>query len=225
MRRIRIAVLATLVVCGCLVFAQQTGPYTKHVTVFGNSIAHFQAPFGPIEFPEVASGYTYIWGDDSFTCQDVLVTLLYMVPADTDILVLIDSSNDIRVGTPISTQLACMQQTIADLQNRNPDILIVVANTPPWTQYNPCTGQDNDPSIAALIEQYNAAYASEQWPAGVELVDVWTPMVETDGWAIPQLEIGPCGVHPGNEYQWSPAWAHFAAAYEVAVSQALQGQW
>jgi hypothetical protein len=106
-----------------------------------------------------------------------------------------------------------------------------VANTPPWTQYNPCTGTDNDPSIVQMIESYNQAYADPSqglqalWPNNVRVADVFTPIALSDGWAIPQDMTGPCGIHPGQEFQWSASWATFAAPYQALVMQTLNGQW
>jgi hypothetical protein len=117
------------------------------------------------------------------------------------------------------------------LLTRNPALKIVVANTPPWTQYNPCAGAFRNPDVVSLIEAYNAAYADPvtgleaQWPNNVRVADVFTPSAEPNGWAIPTDMMGPCGIHPDEEFVWSPAWAHFAGPYESLVMQALAGQW
>lgn len=219
-----------LIVVFCMASQAQTArKYSQPVTISGNSIAHFQATFGPLEFPAVS--HTFIWGLDSMTCADVLPQILYLVPANTAVAVLIDSTNDVRTGVPVSQHMECIETTISTLLARNPAMKIVVANTPPWTQYNPCTGTDNDPSIVQMIKSYNQAYADPshglqaQWPTNVRVADVFTPIAYPSGWAIPQDMTGPCGIHPGQEFQWSTSWATFAAPYEALVMQTLNGRW
>ncbi|HUI83587.1 MAG TPA: SGNH/GDSL hydrolase family protein [Candidatus Binatia bacterium] len=197
----------------------------------GNSIAHFQANFGRQEFPAFPPPNVYIWGQDSMMCSGILPLILYLVPARTDVLVLIDSTNDIEHSVPISQHMSCMAQTITTLLGRNPALKIVVANTPPWTQYDPCSGTYRDHSIVQMIEAYNAAYADPatglqaQWPNNVRVADVFTPSADQNGWAIPQYMSGPCGIHPGQEFQWSPSWQHFADGYLPLVTTAAMGRW
>lgn len=227
--------MKTAVVVAVLVLSAasqgQIDQYTKHVSVTGNSIAHFQATFAPYEFPAIKQSGVFIWGEDGQTCAGVLPLILYLVPAATDVVVLIDSTNDIRTSVPVQQHISCMKQTIATLLGRNPALKVVAANTPPWTHFNPCSGTDNPDSILELIEAYNAAYADAntglqaQWPNNVRLADVWTPSAGSDGWAIPADMPGPCGIHPGQEFQWAASWSHFALPYETLVMQAVRGQW
>lgn len=223
--------VAVFLLLPALAHAQVPGQYTKHVTVTGNSIAHFQAPFGPQEFPAIKQSGVYIWGQDGQTCAGVLTLVLYLVPAATDVLVLIDSTNDVRDAIPVAQHMSCIQETILTLLARNLELKIVVANTPPWTQFNPCSGEDNPDSVRELIEAYNAAYADPisglqaQWPNNVRVADVWTPSAGQDGWAIPADMPGPCGIHPGQEFQWSASWSHFVVPYEALVMQAVMGRW
>jgi hypothetical protein len=124
-----------------------------------------------------------------------------------------------------------MAQTISSLVVRNRAVRIAVANTPPWTHWDPCTATYRDPSVVQLIEAYNAAYADPsiglqaQWPVNVRVADVFTPSADQNGWAIPQYMTGPCGIHPGNSGMWSASWQHFTDAYTGIVMAALRGQW
>jgi hypothetical protein len=227
--------LASLLVILCMAVPGQSqivNQYTHtHVTVTGNSIAHFQAPFATREFPAILNQNVWIWGIDSAPCSTVLTLILQLVPANTDIAVLIDSTNDVKLGISVSQHMACIEQTITALLERNASLKVVVANTPPWTQYNPCTGTDRDDSIVDEIRAYNATYADPisglqaLWPNNVRVADVFTPSAYPDGWAIPDDMSGPCGVHPGQEFQWSTSWSHFAAPYEALVLQAVRQQW
>ena len=210
----------------------QIGSYKNfYVAITGNSIAQFQAPFALQEFPAIPSLNVKIWGMDGATCSGVLPLILHLVPGNTNVAVLIDSTNDIANGVPVAQHMSCIEQTIALLLGRNPALRIVVANTPPWTQYNPCTATYRDYSVVEAIEAYNAAYADPSsglqalFPNNVRVADVFTPAAYADGWAIPQYMSGPCGIHPGQEYQWSASWAHFAQPYQVLVMSAVQGRW
>ena len=202
-----------------------------HVTITGNSIAHFQAPFAMLEFPAILSQNVDIWGIDGAPCSMVFQLVLPLVPANTDVLVLIDSTNDIKNGIPVDQHMSCIENTISVLLARKPALKIVVANTPPWTEFNPCTSMNRDHSIVDAIEAYNSAYVDPNhglqalWPHNVRVADVFTPAALPSGWANPQYMAGPCGVHPGQEFQWSASWAHFAAGYEPLVMAAVQGRW
>jgi len=209
-----------------------------YVTITGNSIAHFQAPFAMQEFPAIPAANVYIWGVDSAPCSYLLQTnssgeplLLFLVPERTTVAVLIDSTNDIRTNVPVPEHMACIEQTISILLARKPDLKIVVTNTPPWTQWDPCTDTNRDYSVVQAIEAYNAAYADPVsglqalYPNNVRVADVFTPNAYSSGWGIPADMAGPCGTHPGQEFQWSSSWQHFAFPYELLVMQAVNGRW
>ena len=212
--------------------AQGIGVYSKkHVAISGNSLAQFQGGFQSREFPLLPPANVVIRGQYSYTCAMILPLVTYLAPANSDVIVLLDSTNDIRTNVPVQQHMACIEQTIATLLLRNPAARIVVANTPPWTQWDPCTNQYRDHSIVDLIEAYNAAYADPasglqaQWPANVRVADVFTPSADSDGWAIPQYMTGPCGIHPGDAGVWSASWQHFADGYTGLVMSSLNGQW
>jgi GDSL-like Lipase/Acylhydrolase family len=205
--------------------------YSTHVTVTGNSLAQFQGGFQTHEFPLLNPQNVVIRGMYSYPCSAILRSIVYLVPADTEVVVLFDSSNDIRTGVTVQDHMACMNNTISVLLARNPALRIVVANTPPWTHWDPCTSSYRDDSIVTEIEAYNAAYADPvdglqaQWPSNVRVADVWTPSVGQDGWALPQYMTGPCGVHPGDAGIWSASWQHFVDGYTGIVMGAVKSQW
>jgi len=209
-----------------------------YATVMGNSIAHFQANFATQEFPAIPAANVWIWGTDSATCAYFLQSngvglplILYYVPARTTVLVLIDSTNDVMTGVTVAQHMACIEQTVSALLGRNPALKIVVANTPPITHWNPCTGTYRDDTLVQTIENYNAAYADPVtglqalWPNNLRVADVFTPSAQQDGWGVPADLTGPCGVHPGQEFQWSASWQHFAFGYEPLVMSAVNGLW
>ena len=211
--------------------AAQIPLYSTHVTITGNSLAQFQGGFQLHELPLVNPQDVVIRGMNSYTCSSILRLILYLVPADTQVAVLFDSTNDIRTGVTVQDHMACIDNTISVLVARNPAIRIVVANTPPWTHWNPCTSSNRDESVVSAIEAYNAAYADPadglqaRWPANVRVADVWTPSVDQDGWALPQYMAGPCGVHPGDASIWSSSWQHFVDGYTGIVMDAVKSRW
>lgn len=235
------AVLAAMsVFLRCLGFfvLATAAAHGQFVTIAGNSIAHFQANFAPEEFPQLLGSEVHIWGVDSVPCSYFLSTngsgtplLYFYVPAQTTIAVLIDSTNDIRTGVPVTQHMQCMETTIGLLLRRNPNIKVVVANTPPWTQFNPCSSADNPPAVLTAIQAYNAAYADPSaglqamYPNNVRVADVYTPAAESNGWANPFYMNGPCGIHPGPEFTWSMSWAHFVSAYTTLVMEAIDDEW
>ncbi len=215
---------------------------SPYVTITGNSIAYFQQPFAPEEFPSLPSDEVYIWGQPSVQCSyfNALSTngeplIYFYVPAQTTVAVLIDSTNDVANDIPVNQHMACIEQTIDYLLQRNMNLLIVVANTPPWTQWNPCLnggqGGNNSPIYLQMIEAYNAAYADPNtglqalYPNNVRVADVYTPAALPDGWANPELMTGPCGIHPGPQWIWTTSWAHFTPAFDQLVIEAVNGQW
>ena len=209
---LRLAV-SLLLAASC--YAQTIG--FKHVAITGNSIAQMQGGFQSWEYPLLPKSYVTIFGQYSFTCANLLPLIPYLVPVNADVAVLYEAGTDVRRGFTPADHIACMESTVAVLQARNPNLIIVLANMQPWTQGN-CYGDSRD-----LIDAYNAAYASEQWPAGVQVVDVWTPNILQDGsrWADPNDITGTCGVHPGPANVWTWSWAHFTAPVTQAVNRMM----
>jgi len=203
--------------------AQAQVPPTKHVTMTGNSIAQMQGGFQPYEFPFLPAQNVVIRGQYGYTCNMILILLPYLVPANSDVVVLIDSTNDVLRGVAVADHIACISQSITTLWQRNHKIKILLANTPPMG-YGNCYGDFRD-----SIDAYNAAYVQlvNSYKTGaisVSLIDVWTPNVQPDRWAIPAAMTGPCLIHPGPPNQWTGGWLppYFTAAITQAVKQALQ---
>jgi len=227
-----------LTIALCLV-ANAVHAQSPYVTVTGNSIAFFQAPFAPDEFPTLPSNEVYIFGVPSVECayfntidtQTGEPFIYYYVPSQTTVAVLIDSTNDVEDNNPVNQHMTCIEQTITYLIQRNVNVKIVVANTPPWTQYDPCTMEDHGAIYLQAILTYNAAYADPHtglqalFPNNVRVADVYTPAAQQDGWANPALMTGPCGIHPGPQNVWTISWAHFTPAYVQLVLDAINGQW
>ncbi len=224
-------ILVAMVFALALDAQAQTLDFNAHVVVTGNSLAQFQAGFQTEEFPLLNPQDVMIHGMNSYTCAGLLRLVLYLVPTNTDVVVLLDSTNDIRTGVSVPSHMSCIKQTISMLLQRSPALRVVVVNTPPWTHWDPCTNTYRDDSVVAAIEAYNTAYADPvgglqaTWPVNVRVADAWTPSVDQEGWAIPQYMIGPCGVHPGNEGVWSSSWQHFADGYTGIVMQAVELKW
>lgn len=215
-----------------LLKAQGIGLYkNKYVAVTGNSIANYQAGFQSREFPLLTPTDVVFRGMDSYTCAMVLRLVIYLVPAQSNIVVLFNSTNDVANHIPVAQHMACMKQTISILLERNTQLRVIVANTPPWTHWNPCTNSYRDDSVTTDIQNYNAAYADPVtgfqalWPTRVRVADVWSPNADMQGWAIPSDMSGPCGIHPGERSVWSPSWEHFSEPYIDLTMDAVRGQW
>lgn len=202
--------------------------YQPHVSVLGNSIALFEGGLQSYIFPTLNPANVYIYGHNSYTCSMVELLIVFdafgstTAPRNPDVVVLAnDTTNDVERGTTPADLLTCLQGTVSELLNRKPNLKIVVLTTPPWTQYNPCTGADNDPSIPGVIASYNAVMPElqTQWPHNVRVLDANTPFLDGlgDGWANPGLMTGPCGIHPGPQGQWSGGQPTLAAVYRATV--------
>ncbi len=165
--------------------------------ITGNSLVQF-APW-PVE----GISLTEIRGHNGYTCALLAQMLPFDVPLGTQTTVLVESTNDVRTGVPVEQHMACIEGEIAFLQSYRPGIRIIVVNTPPWNEIN-CYGDTR-----TLIAQYNSAYLSLPAQYGVTLVDVWTGAAQSDGWAVPELMSGPCGIHPGAFQIPNPGWYFF----------------
>jgi hypothetical protein len=203
-----------------------------HITITGNSIAQFMSGFQPHLFPTYLPSNVVINGWIGYTCQMMLPALLATVPANTKVAVLIDSTNDVVHNTRLSDHMTCINQTINTLTMRNPAIKIVVALTPPWVEGNyGCPPTSGYGDKRAVIQSYNAAYRgdagsgypglAQSYPHTVVIADVYSYMVLPNGCANPDLETGPCGIHPGNSQQWSSSWSAFGNVLVQGVQTAL----
>jgi len=208
--------------------AQVINGYQPKVSLLGDSIALFEAGLQSQIFPTLNPANVYIFGHDSYSCAQVRLVVQFdafgtaLAPRNPDVVVLVnDTTNDVARGTTPADLLTCLQGTVSDLLNRKSNLKMVVLTTPPWTQYNPCTGANNDPSIPGLIASYNIVMPElqTQWPHNVRVLDANTPFLDAlgDGWANPALMTGPCGIHPGPQSQWSGGQPTLAAVYRDTV--------
>jgi hypothetical protein len=223
------AVTAILLSFSMFAGAQSIGHgYQPHVALLGNSIAMFEATLQPEIFPQLPAANVYIFGHPSYTCSMVRTLLLFdafgspTAPRNPDVVVLVnDTTNDIQKGHTAGDVLTCLQGSVQDLLTHKPTLKVVVLTTPPWTQFNPCTGTNNDPSVPGLIESYNQVMPQlqTQWPQNVRVLDAFTPFldVQHDGWANPALMGGPCGIHPGQPYTWDFGQPTLAAVFRTTV--------
>jgi hypothetical protein len=212
----------------CCACTAQVVLYQPKVAILGNSIAMFEATLQRQIFPTINPANVYIYGHLSYTCSMVRPMIVYDAFGNTvaarnpDVVVIAnDTTNDVEHGTTPADVLSCLQGTVSDLLARKSSLKIVVLTTPPWTQYNPCTGTNNDPSIPGVIESYNHVMPALQteWPHNVRVLDGWTPFLDAqqDGWANPAVMAGPCGIHPGDPYTWDFGQPTLAAIYRNAV--------
>jgi len=231
MKRLCLCICLITSLLGTVSSAQAVKPQ-PHITITGNSIAQFMGGFQSHLFPAYQPSNVVIRGWSGYTCQMFLPVLLATVPANTNVAVLIDSTNDILHDTPLSDHMSCINQTLNALTMRNPQIKIVVALTPPWVEGNyGCSVTSGYGDKRAAIEAFNAAYRgdpgsgypglAQSYPHTVVIADVYTYMVLPNGYADPNLEIGPCGIHPGYAQQWSSPWNTFGNVLVSAVQRAL----
>jgi lysophospholipase L1-like esterase len=115
------------------------------------------------------------------------------VPPSTNAVFIMAATNDVLQDIPVATHIACMETMIEDLIGENPHMLILVSNVPPIGM--------NVGDYRLLIAQYNQAYTTlpPLFPNNVKLVDMWTPMVDTNGWAL--MNMFKDGVHFGPNGQ------------------------
>jgi lysophospholipase L1-like esterase len=77
-------------------------------------------------------------------------------------------------------------------------MLIELSNVPPLTQYTEQTLGD----LRSDIDSYNQAYATlpQQYPNNVVVVDMWSPLVQTNGWGLTNM-LSDDGIHFGSNGQ------------------------
>jgi hypothetical protein len=195
------------------------------VLLFAAAIAPAQTIGGPIAItgnslvemaPWSASGIVpkpVIRGDNSYTCAMLAQLLPWDVAPGTKTAALVLATDDVLHGVTPQDHMACVIEQINWLLANRPGIKVVVANVPPWNEDN-CYGDYRAP-----IAAYNALYATlpSQYPGSVVLADVWSDVVQEDGWAWPQDMAGPCGIHPGQPGQNNAGWTAFMAQVKQAI--------
>ena len=169
--------------------------HALHVTVvlFGHSWVERMQGYQPWAFPNIPSQHVSIQGYGGYNCQQLLGVLLQSVPSSTNAAFLITATNDVVESVPVSEHMACMQTMINELIGENSKMLLLVSNVPPLCITTLGIFGDERSRIA----QYNAAYLTlpQMYPNNVKLVDMWTPMVDTNGWGLLNMFLD--GVHPG----------------------------
>jgi len=189
MRKIAIVIVVLLVAVGANAQGELQKPLippnalTVNVVLFGHSWITLMEGFQPWAFPNIPSQHIAIEGYSGYTCAMLLPLLLSNVPASTNAVFIMAATNDVDEGVPVSQHVACMESMIGELIGENPHMLILLANDPPL-----CMG-DPFGDLRSEIAAYNQAYTSlpKLYPANVRLVDMWTPMVDVNGWGLANM--------------------------------------
>lgn len=189
-------VLLVAVAAGAQSYQQPLIPphaLSVNVVLFGHSWIELMKGFQPWAFPNIPSQHVSIQGFGGYKCSMLLPVLRSAVPASTNAVFIMAATNDVLQGIPVDQHIACMESMIEVLIGENPNMLILVSNVPP---VGIKVGD-----FRLLIAQYNQAYTTlpPLYPKNVHLVDMWTPMVDTNGWAL--LNMFRDGVHFGPNGQ------------------------
>jgi len=166
---------------------------TANVVLFGHSwIARMQG-YQPWAFPNIPSPHVSIQGFSGYTCAMLLPLVPSSVPASANAVFIMAATNDVVEDVPVSQHIACMENMINQLISENSHMLILISNDPPLGITTLGIFGDDRSRIAA----YNQAYLTlpQMYPNNVKLVDMWTPMVDTNGWGLLNMFLD--GVHPG----------------------------
>jgi len=167
---------------------------TVNVVLFGHSWIELMQGFQPWAFPNIPSRHVSVQGFGGYTCAMLLPLVSSSVPASTNAVFIMAATNDVVEGVPVSQHIACMESMIGQLIAENSHMLILISNDPPLCITTLGIFGDERSRIAA----YNQAYLSlpQMYPNNVKLVDMWTPMVDTNGWGLLNMFVD--GVHPGS---------------------------
>ncbi len=168
------------------------------VVLFGHSWIYFMRGFQPWAFPNIPSQHVAINGFSGYTCAQLLPLVSTQVPASTDAVFVMAATNDVARHVPLAEHMACMESMINEMIAENPHMLIELSNVPPFCQESlPVYGD-----LRSAIAGYNNAYATfpQLYPNNVVMVDMWTPMVQTDGFGLSNMFISD-GAHFGPNGQ------------------------
>jgi lysophospholipase L1-like esterase len=168
------------------------------IVLFGHSWVYRMQGFQPWAFPNLPSQHISIAGYPSTTCAQLLPLLLSNVPANTSAVFIMAATNDVTQHVPVDQHIGCIQNMIENLIGENPHMLIELSNVPPLTYVTQQNLGDLRPDIAT----YNQAYAAlpQQYANNVVVVDMWAPMVRTDGWGLDNMFLDD-GIHFGPNGQ------------------------
>ena len=157
---------------------------TVQVVLFGHSWISLMQGFQPWAFPNIPSQHIAIDGHYGYTCAQLLPLVASNVPASTNAVFVMAATNDVAQHVSVAQHVACMENMINQLVSENPHMLIELSNVPPFCASTlPIFGD-----LRSAVASYNQAYAAFPilYPHNVVLVDMWTPMVQTDSWGYKQ---------------------------------------
>jgi lysophospholipase L1-like esterase len=154
---------------------------TVNVVLFGHSWIVLMQGFQPWAFPNIPSNHVSVQGYGGYTCEMLIPPLRSSVPPSTNAVFLMTATNDVLENIPVDEHIACMQTIIGILIGENPSMLILASNVPPLGK--------NVKDHRDAISQYNQAYLTlpQMYPNNVKVVDMWTPMVDVNGWALANM--------------------------------------
>jgi lysophospholipase L1-like esterase len=168
-----------------------------NVVLFGHSWITLMEGFQPWAFPNIPSRHIAVRGYSGYTCAKLLPITLLNVPLSTNAVFIMAATNDVAERVPVARHIACMKSMIGELIGENPHMLILLSNVPPLCMSVVGIFGDERSTIAT----YNQAYAGlpKLYPNNVQLVDMWTPMVDVNGWGLANMFVD--GVHFGKNGQ------------------------
>lgn len=175
--------------------------FTVKVVLFGHSWVWLMQGFQPWAFPNIPSPHIAIDGYPGYTCQQLLPLVAANVPATTNAVFVMAATNDLIHGVPVATHIACMKTMLNQLIGENPNILVLLSNVPPFAPISKQYVGDERSAVAA----YNQAYAllPPLYPNNVVLVDMWTPLVDVNGWGLANILDYADGIHFGNNGRYA----------------------
>jgi lysophospholipase L1-like esterase len=175
---------------------------TVNVVLFGHSWIYLMEGFQPWAFPNIPSSHIAIEGYPGYTCQQLLPLVSADVPASTNAVFIMAATNDVIQGVPVTTHVQCMKSMIEELIALNPHMVILLSNVPPL---GIITLQEGIPDDRSVIAAYNRAYPTlyQTFPNNVVLVDMWTPLVDTAGWALSNIVDYGDGIHFGSNGRYA----------------------
>jgi hypothetical protein len=171
---------------------------TVKVVLFGHSWIYLMKGFQPWALPNIPSAHIAVKGFPGYTCAQLLPLVSINVPASTEAVFIMAATNDIAQKVPVGQHIACMQSMINELLGENSHMLIVLANVPPLCYSTvPILGD-----LRSSIAVYNQAYTAfpSQYPNNVVMVEMWTPLVDTNGWGLANMYLSD-GAHFGPNGQ------------------------
>jgi lysophospholipase L1-like esterase len=167
---------------------------TVQVVLFGHSWIELMQGFQPWAFPNILSGHVSIQGYGGYTCAELLTVMSSSVPATTNAVFITSATNDILENVPGLP--ACRVHEKHDRGNDRGKLQDAASDL----QCSARVFQAGD--HRAAIAAYNQAYTTlpPLYPNNVKLVDMWTPMVATNGWGLANM-FRADGVHFGTDGQ------------------------